>query len=337
MIPWLKLTDDQKKTTLTTTAGQLGIPEQAVEKDVWVTLVLQALFSLEGIKDHLVFKGGTSLSKGYKLIERFSEDIDFAIDRSYFGMGEIENPSQLKKLRITSAAFAKGELTEQLGRRLLEMGVPEKLFSVIPEQTQSKDREPVPVFVQYHSVLDKSAYLNDRVVLEISGRSLTEPCEKRTIRSMLSEAYPDQPFSGEPFDIPCVLPSRTFLEKAFLLHEQFSKKEIITPRNRMSRHLYDLERLMDTDYAKAALQDQKLYNTIVAQRKNLTPERGITYDQHGKATINFIPPNQVLAAWQDDYQQLVTNMISGEHLPFKKLVERLKELQERFRETGKDK
>ena len=88
---------------------------------------------------------------------------------------------------------------------------------------------------------------------------------------------------------------------------------------------------MDTDYAKAALEDQALYDTIVAHRQHLTPERGVNYDQHGKAKINFIPPDQVLDAWQQDYQQLAANMIAGEPLSFENLIRKLRELVKRFR------
>ena len=103
---WLKIADDRKRIIITQTANNLGLPPYAIEKDWWVTLVLRAIFEMP-IGEHLVFKGGTSLSKAWHLIERFSEDIDLAIDRSFLGFEGELSKNQIDKLRkkILSICF----------------------------------------------------------------------------------------------------------------------------------------------------------------------------------------------------------------------------------------
>lgn len=334
MVSWITLPNKQKLAILSQVANAKGISEQVVEKDAWVTLVLEALFSLPDIAEHLVFKGGTSLSKGYNLIGRFSEDIDFAIGRDFLGFNapSLTN-SQIHKLRKASSDFIKDRLVPQLRARLLEMGLPESTFSITWNEHAQPDTDPLPVNVEYKSVAGTSQYLApDKVILEISARSLLEPAEARQIKSLIGEIYPHQVFAGNSFDVPTILPTKTFLDKIFLLHEQFLQPEQSPPRNRMSRHLYDVEKLMSTKYAMQALKDRELFEHTVAHRKSFTPIKGISYDKHTLADINILPPEEVLSLWEKDYSELVTHMVVGEALDFKMLIGRLQALQNDMRQ-----
>jgi predicted nucleotidyltransferase component of viral defense system len=114
---WLKLADERKKIIIIQTANHLGLPPHAVEKDWWVTLALRATFALP-VGEHLVFKGGTSLSKAWQLIERFSEDIDLAIDRSFFGFQDELSKSQIDKLRKKSCQYVSSQLKDELQKQL---------------------------------------------------------------------------------------------------------------------------------------------------------------------------------------------------------------------------
>ena len=130
-------------------------------------------------------------------------------------------------------------------------------------------------------------------------------------------------------DIRTVTPSRTFLEKAFLLSEEFQKEK---PRSRrMSRHLYDLEKLMDTDYGKAALEDTALYQAIVEHRRKFYHLGYVNYDLDYPAAIKFVPEGETLDAYRRDYNDnMVNGYIYGEAMAFDALMERIKLLQQRF-------
>src|SRR6185437_8334900 len=127
-----------------------------------------------------------------------------------------------------------------------------------------------------------------------------------------------------------VLPQRTFLEKIFLLHEEFSQDTARIRIDRLSRHLYDLEKLMDTEHGKAAIKDTELYNSIVTHRKKFNPLRGLDYSNHIQNRINIIPPDIVTKEWEKDYQTMTQNMIFGEPLKFDSLINRIQELQNRI-------
>jgi hypothetical protein len=333
MIEWLQLSDDRKRQILQQASAATGLPAHAIEKDWWVTLSLQALFSTKW-KDNLVFKGGTSLSKAWRLIERFSEDIDLAIDREIIGFPEaFVSNTQVSKLRQKTSVFIAGPFRDELEQTLLTMGISQQYFQLTVEETETEDRDPQVLLLGYHSCLDNNPddYIAERVLIEIGARSLREPSSSREIKTILKEVFPDQPFSGKPFKILTVEPKRTMLEKAFLLHEEFLKPEDKIRHLRLSRHLYDLEKLMDTEHCAAALNDDDFYHSIIEHRRNFTMIRGIDYSLHEYAYINFIPPEHIISKWESDYGAMRQNMIFGEALEFNQLIKRLKELRLRFR------
>lgn len=160
-----KLTKEEQLTILANVAEDKGIVDNAVEKDYWVSMVLRAIFSLP-YATAFVFKGGTSLSKGWGLIERFSEDIDLAIDPKYLDFTDISTKSQQTKLRKDSKKFIDGTLVLDIENRLKEFGVLECCKVMVPE-TSVSDLDPVVLFVEYNSVLQtKMQYIPERVKVE---------------------------------------------------------------------------------------------------------------------------------------------------------------------------
>ena len=325
---WIKISKERRIEILNQASNTTGLPAIAIEKDWWVTLALKASFALE-YSASIVFKGGTSLSKGWNLIERFSEDIDLAIDRKLFGFEGDISKSQIKNLRKISCEFISIAFLEDLKKKFSEWKVNGECKLNAQPITDS-DKDPQVIEIHYNSVFDKSDYLPQRVLIEVSSRSLMEPSENREIDSILSATFPNQEFSIVPFSISTVLPQRTFLEKIFLLHEEFSQDTARIRIDRLSRHLYDLEKLMDTEHGKVAVRDTKLYNSIVKHREKFNPLRGLDYTNHMPGKIKIIPPDPVFKEWERDYQAMTQNMIYGDPLNFHNLIKRVQELQERI-------
>ena len=324
----LSLTPEEINVVLSTTSAKLNFNTNVVEKDWWVTMVLKALFQTS-CADYLTFKGGTSLSKGWGLIERFSEDIDVAFDKSFWGV-DGANKSQRDKIRKKTRAYIETDLLLELDSLLKEMGAKDYELQFVPNDNSDKD--PTVCFIPYKSYCAENEYVDSRIKIEFSCRSMREPREKITIRPFVHEVYPDE-FENFVFDVYAVVPSRTFLEKVFLLHEELQKNH--TRVTRMSRHLYDLSRLMDTPFADAALADVEMYKEIVAHRSVFNAIKGIDYSTHHPSTINFVPQDEVNQLWKDDYQKMRSNtFIYGESLPYDELIERLVELRERIRQLG---
>ena len=256
---WQQYSEQERLQLLDITAAQKGLPRIAIEKDWWVTMVLKALSATQ-FSYLMSFKGGTSLSKGWNLISRFSEDIDIALRREdRFTISSTSN-NQMAKVRRVARHYIVRELPGELEQVLSSFGVTG--FSVKPELLRNKDGEmvelsptthPSTIFVNYQSVVPElSDYIKPQVKIEISCLSMDEPVEQKQLNTFISEAVP----SGDEVSVGfmTVVPTRTFLEKIFLLHEEFQKEY---PRSyRMSRHLYDIEKLMKTVFGEDALTDR---------------------------------------------------------------------------------
>jgi predicted nucleotidyltransferase component of viral defense system len=336
MNEFLKLSKAEQARHINKAVFSLNLPPEAIEKDIWITAVLRALFSLH-YAEYISFKGGTSLSKCYNLIERFSEDVDIAINRELFGfLGETFTIKQISKnLRKACCKFCRNDLQYDLSKQMIVNGIDQELFSVTMNITPVTTVDPEKIFIKYKSLFidnqknNKESYINPVVILEINARSMKEPLKNVDIKSFIDEVFTDMPFADKAFSVSTVAPERTFLEKVCLLHEEFSKNEEQIRVNRMSRHLYDMVRMMDTCVAENALKNTDLYKSIIAHRRMFIAMKDFDYDTLYPATINIVPPENVIAKWEEDYIKMQT-MIYGDFLPFNKLIEKIKYLNEQI-------
>jgi hypothetical protein len=308
---YFELTQQQQRTVITQIATRVALPLQAIEKDLWVTTILQLIFSLP-VAERLVFKGGTSISKVWRVIERFSEDIDLAIDRQQFDLEGDLTVKQLKKLRKQSSLFVKDEICAALREATIRHGIGEQC-TVEAEPDGEGDKtypEPRKIFVRYQSLFDNLPYIPSEVVLEVGARSLIEPTASRQVQSIISENSDIQTALVNP-PITTTVPEKTFLEKAFLLHEIFSGTGPMNA-DRKSRHLYDLEKMMDMDFASKAVADDELWNNIHHHREIFTHVKDVDYTPDIRRRIVLIPPSEVLNDWRDDYEKMRVSMIYGD-------------------------
>jgi len=331
MIQFLQLSEQRRMEIIEQVSAKTGLRTNAIEKDWWVTLALKAAFSTP-YTSQLLFKGGTSLSKSWALIERFSEDVDLVLNREVLGFSGELSKSQVAKLRKSSSHFISTVFLESFSQTFLNLGVAPELFTLAVQATEVTDRDPQVLELHYKSLYPADGYLADKVLIEIGTRSLLEPADAREVYSIIGQTIPGQHFSGEPFSILTVNPQRTFLEKIFLMHEEFCKPVEKIRYRRMSRHLYDLEHLMDSEYGKAALENVELYQLIVKHREKYTPIRGLDYSNLLPQTINFIPSQEVSELWEGDYKSMQASMIYGKSPDYATLIERLHELRERVRQ-----
>ena len=319
---------------LTQAANKTGLPVQAVEKDLWVTVVLQIVFTLP-VANHLVFKGGTSLSKVWKVIHRFSEDIDLAIDPSIWGFEGDLTKKQIKQLRKVSSLFVRDELCLSLKEAVTEIGM-EKWLQVEAGPGGEGDGtypEPRVIHIRYKSLFDEDLpYLHSEVKLEVGARSLLEPTAEAAVTSVLEDTLPISTTVMQVM-IPTALAEKTFLEKAFLLHELFSSQ---SPRgaDRKSRHLYDLVQMMCTDIATQAVSNDELWNTIHHHRELFTSMSGVDYTPDIRKRIRLLPPDDVIDDWYNDYKDMQSSIIYGEKPTFEKLIEKMRELENLFHNTN---
>ena len=171
-------------------------------------------------------------------------------------------------------------------------------------------------------------YLHSEVKLEVGARSLLEPTAEAAVTSVLEDVLPISTTVKQVM-IPTALAEKTFLEKAFLLHELFSS-QTSREANRKTRHLYDLAQMMNTDIETRAIANNELWNTIHHHRELFTSMSGVDYTPDIRKRIVLLPPNDVIDDWRNDYKDMQSSMIYGEKPTFEALIEKIKELEEMF-------
>ncbi|MBL6445405.1 nucleotidyl transferase AbiEii/AbiGii toxin family protein [Fulvivirga sp. 29W222] len=327
---WLTLSKEEQVELFAQVGVRMNLPPQAIEKDAWVTLMLRMVFNSE-LATQFIFKGGTSLSKAFNLIDRFSEDIDLGIDRSYLGFHGELTKGEIRKLRRACHTFVSEKLTAILTNELNNYGVDEGLYDILVENEKISDQDPETIQVNYKSVFEKVSYLPTRVLIEVSARSLREPFQEVKINSLIDQQYLEMDFTESKFGVQATSPQKTLLEKLILLHEEFEKPADKIRHLRMSRHFYDIGQILDSEYGLDALQDNELFKSIIEHRKVLTPVKTTDYETLSLKTLNITPPKGQMKNFKSDYREMQNNMIHGSSKDFEVLLDEInKKLNEEF-------
>jgi len=187
------LTDAQRSELFEATAGAMGIHPAVAEKDLWVCWVLKKLFASPELKDKLVFKGGTSLSKVFKLIDRFSEDIDLVLNWELLGYGQDKEDPWVKQSSNTKQDAFNREFNQRAAKYMEIKLLPhlKRLFAVVPGVRPEMDPDdPNVINVHYPASFDLAA-LRPQVKLEIGPLASWVPKDNYKIKPFAAEEYPD--------------------------------------------------------------------------------------------------------------------------------------------------
>jgi predicted nucleotidyltransferase component of viral defense system len=306
------------------TSAQLGMSPAIVEKDFWVCWVLKNIFSSEQLSPHLVFKGGTSLSKVYGLIERFSEDVDLILDWRLLGYGEEEDPYQDQPSRNQQDHFNQ-EFNIRAANYIAETLCPqlEKQFNRCQEVRAIVDtQERQTVNVQYPAAFSLD-YLLPEVRLEIGPLASYVPHDSFTIRPYAAEAFPDV-FDNPDCSIVAIKVERTFWEKATILHQQAHRTGQMP--SRYSRHYYDMYKLAMSVFKDDALADLSLLEDVVRFKERFYPCVWARYGEAKPGAFRLIPKVEHLPPLRRDYNDMA-EMIFGEIPDFDQILETLGQLE----------
>lgn len=307
MPDFFQLSADERREALTVAAGASGRPIHLLEKDTWVVWSLRHLFG-SAYAGHLVFKGGTSLSKAYGVIRRFSEDVDLTYDiRAIAGdlIGESGSPlppskSQEKKwtkeIRARLAEWLSKEIMPPLSEALKMQGLP---------AIAKADGERI--LIEYEALATGTGYVRPTVALEFGARSTGEPSELRNVVCDAAEHLRDVQF---PTAKPMVMRAeRTFWEKATAIHV-FCAQGVFRGGDRFSRHWHDVTRLDTAGFADAAIADKAL-GKAVADHKSMffaekdTHDNAIDYHAAVSGSLRLVPENGALATLAKDYGHMI--------------------------------
>ncbi len=321
---FIDLSSEERQDIIRRVQAENGMELQIIEKDWWVTAVLRALFSLP-YSEHMSFKGGTNLSKCWGLIQRMSEDIDIAIDREFLGFSGHLSKNQISdKLRRAACSFVREKLQYELAEQMIKDGISKENFKVYVNITPISTTDPEIIEVKYSPVFNNNPYIRSKVIIEVSGRSMSEPVANVNLHSYIDDVYKNAPFAEPDFEVRAVVPQRTFLEKLFLLHEEYHKSIENVRTKRMSRHLYDICQIINTPIAEEALNNKDLYLSVIEHRRVFIGLQSFDYSTLLPQTLNIVPPADIQDFWRQDYRDMQESMIYGDSPSFDQLIEKLK-------------
>jgi len=328
----LQLTPEQRGELFIAAAQQSGIDMVVLEKDFWVCWTLKELFRLPTMGEHLIFKGGTSLSKINHAINRFSEDIDLAVDYVALGFTGDRDPrreglSKTKRAAILAEMMAAcqqyigSEFIEVLRVRCEEiLGNGEDWTLAVSEQDRNIVR------FQYPSAAPTLDYIKPQVILELGTHAEFVPRDRFIVRAFAAEEFPAL-FAEPDVAVTSLLAKRTFWEKATILHAEFHRPAEKALPDRYSRHYYDLAMLAQSPVRGEALADLALLDQVVRHKETFYPSGWARYDLARIGSLRLVPPDERRAALERDYRSMSV-MIFGQPPPFGKIIEVLAALEQ---------
>ena len=319
-------TDDDRRVLFRNTADKLGLPDAIVEKDFWVCLTLDYLFNDSPWKDNITFKGGTSLSKAYNLINRFSEDIDLILDWRLLGytLNEPwESRSNTKQDLFNKEANVRAE--NFIGKTIcpkMKTDLSKIFQSDANVYVDSDDRQTI-IFA-YPNLFENTSTLKVRR-LEIGALAAWTPARRIDISSFAADSYPNV-FDKTSTSVLTVLPERTFWEKATILHHEANRPDHLNMPARYSRHYYDLFRMAASEVKNTAFAKIDLLNKVVDFKKKFYPRRWANYDEAKPGSLRLVPPAFRMTELEEDYQNM-RYMLYGDIPSLDQIMQRLTSLE----------
>lgn len=329
MTTFLELDNDSRKSALELGAQASGKPAFLLEKDFWIVWALEKLFSLD-LASTLAFKGGTSLSKVYGVIDRFSEDIDITVDKAHLGYPkEAPSSSNGRKRALEAAARALEGLIETTF--LPALSVPGVHAESDPEDSQT-------ILLTYPGSLDpENRYVAPRVKIEFGARNPIEPSARHRVVPELSHHL--QELGWPSAEINVLAGSRTFWEKATLLHQLYhypAEKLQAKRPERMARHYYDLVQLAGHPEGEKALgKDLHLLARVAEDKTLFYPSKWARYDLARAGTLRLVPPPELESILAQDYESMISGGMFYEEPPaWSEVLERVAALEQRVNQLA---
>ena len=342
MDDFIRQPGEERRVYFEQTAARLRLSPQIIEKDFWVCWTLKELFGLPDIGTTLIFKGGTSLSKVYRMIERFSEDIDVSLDRASLGFGGESDPEaggsakeqarRLDRLRQACQEKIVAHLKPAFEKTITAKFGQAAGWSVIVDEADP-DRQTL-LYAYPSSWPDRTAgYVRAAVKIEMGARSDHWPSEQAEISSYVAQQFPVA-FKAPAFKVKVLAAERTFWEKATLLHAEHHRPVDKTMPLRLSRHYYDLLRLIQSGLGEKAAQDLELLRRVVEHKKVFFRSGWAHYETAQQGSLRVSPTPDRLKPLEADYDKM-QEMFFGDRPAFTEIFRVIREWEDGFNQPSK--
>lgn len=318
-------------------ASRLGIGSPVIiEKDFWVCWILGQIYLTKGLPAPPVFKGGTSISKAYGLIKRFSEDVDLVIDRHKLGFAGKDDPiaasnGKKKEKGIEALEHKCAETVQGPVLKALQMQFRGVLQGTWRLEIFPHDADNQTIAFRYPPALKAEMYPTDSYIsnfvrLEFGCKGDVWPIEEKVVKPYVAEAFPNLFKDGAGVAVHALALSRTFWEKATLLHSIINQGRI---KARLSRHFYDFVAISSDERCKAALDDDELLAKVVEHKKIFFRQGSANYDTAMRGTLRLVPEGELLRQITQDYEQM-SEMFFEEPPKMEEVVRSLKTIETKF-------
>ncbi|MEX0999543.1 MAG: nucleotidyl transferase AbiEii/AbiGii toxin family protein [Thermodesulfobacteriota bacterium] len=319
-----QLSEEDRRDLFSETAAKTGIVPSAIEKDFWLCWVLMIIFEHPDLSKILKLKGGTSLSKCYNLIDRFSEDIDLILDWTVLTK---EDPNVPRKSKTKQDEFNK--LIDQLAIKYIK----DDLLPIIQEKIEPNCKAEIDSSDSHTINIIYPKYFNDEYIkpeikLEIGPLASMVPFNAYKVKSYSSEVFPEQ-FEQSEVEVVAITAERTFWEKVTILHAEAHRPEHSTQPIRYSRHYYDVFKMLNTEYESKALANLDLLNDVVLFKKQFYHRGWANYDSAVPKTMKLVSRKSKIASLEKDYEQM-KEMIFGDYPEFDEIIEKLESFQNKL-------
>lgn len=317
-----------------------------MEKDFWVCWTLQKIFSIPEINRHITFKGGTSLSKCYDSINRFSEDCDLTINKEFLNINEdakeILTKTRTQRDKITAAitSTARDKINNYIQPKLIDKFknelsncLNENDWQIEPDPT---DKDKQTLLFHYPSTLptDPKRYVRAVIKLEFGARGDILPNESKNISPYIYDALPEI-FNSKPFiPVSTLLAKRTFWEKATLLHAEHHRKINNPPKNRMFRHYYNIVMLDSQGVTTQALDDPELLDIVLINKKTYFSSPSANYETANIGTMHLMPNMEFIEILRKDCDGMA-EMFFGETPNFDNIITKVESIEKRINSSSR--
>jgi hypothetical protein len=328
----------EQATIIRETAARRGLLPVMVEKDFWVSWTLAVLFAHPEFGEQLVFKGGTSLSKVFGVIERFSEDIDLSVSPEFLDISEdwveqagsrTKRSERMEELEAACIERVRDRFAPELERIAGEaLGARADGAAWMEFQVDANTHSPVLLFHYPSNESTEFEYLRRFVKMEFGSLTDQKPVGTHAIQPWVADEFPKQ---LEDFHCEAVVLEleRTFWEKATILHAEHYRDPAKIIPDRFSRHYSDVAALARHANADRALADNKLRQRVTDWKRRFFAATWARYDLATPGTFRLLPPESRLAELERDYRAM-RDMFLVEPSPFERLLESLRGLENRI-------
>ncbi len=323
-----RLDNEEKRQAFAASGNQLGLPAYIIEKDFHVTVVLGCLFGpvwsqirKPYIHDPFVFKGGTTLSKVYSVIDRMSEDIDLALNMAFLGHPEPdqESPNQREKKRLPHLKAAAENFTHNQLLGMLQTELDKAAEGYYVSIAEDIDDALVIHYPQLCDEYDTDAYIKPRVLVETGGRAAQLPNAWHMIKPMVASVAEE---ANVETNVMTLSINRTFFEKVTAVHAFINQKKI---ESRNSRHLYDIVRI--ALFHPDIVTDTAMLASVVEHKKKYFRTSAAKYESALQGGLMLVPAtDEQYKAFNDDWGKM-QDMFADSPPVFSELISQLDRLE----------